>query len=130
MGFTKVGPGKYEVAKQKNIDFGGGCERILTVLNKLESVYETTLFQPLIKKIESISKKKYKGNEKAMRIIADHIKASVFIIADGMVYDPAEDREMSGEEYIKTFNKELIFKSIIVIDQERPNFLKNSRERY
>lgn len=52
------------------------------------------------------------------------------LIADGMIYDPAQDREMIGEEYIKTFNKGLTFNYIIIIDQERPNFLKNSRERY
>jgi hypothetical protein len=52
------------------------------------------------------------------------------LIADGMIYDPAEDREIGGEAYIKTFNKELIFDSIIIIDQERPNFLRNCRERY
>ena len=52
------------------------------------------------------------------------------LIADGMIYDPSEDRERCGEEYIKTFNKGMTFNSIVIIDQERPNFLKNSRERY
>ena len=52
------------------------------------------------------------------------------LIADGMVYDPAEDRERCGEEYIKTVNKKLTFNSIVIVEQERPNFLKNSRERY
>jgi len=54
-------------------------------LNNFDDNYLTELWQPIIKKIEKISGKKYKGNEKAMRIIADHIKASVFIIADGIV---------------------------------------------
>ena len=47
--------------------------------------YLTDCFFPIIKKIEEISKKRYvEENKKAMRIIADHIKASVFIIADGI----------------------------------------------
>lgn len=85
MGFTKISEGKYEVAKQKNIDFGGGCERILTVLNQFESVYETSIFEPLIKKIEELSKQKNLTKNKSARIIADHIKAAIFIINDGVI---------------------------------------------
>ena len=70
--------------KQKNIDFGGGVERTLAALNGLEDNYMTEVWKPIIKKIEKLSGKKYKGNEKAMRIIADHVKAAVFIIADGI----------------------------------------------
>ena len=61
-----------------------GVERTLAVLNGFEDNYLTELWQPIIKQIEKLSGKKYKENEKAMRIIADHIKASVFIIADGI----------------------------------------------
>jgi len=42
------------------------------------------MWKPIIEKIEKLSGKKYKGNERTMRIIADHVKASVFIIADGV----------------------------------------------
>lgn len=99
---------KYEFVKlsQKNVDTGMGLERITTVLNGQENVFETELFLPIIEKIEEISSKKsdiaddstkthlnaslQKENKeaeeikKSMRIIADHIKASVFIIADGI----------------------------------------------
>ncbi len=74
----------YKEAKQKNIDFGGGVERIISTLNGLEDNYLADYFLPIIKEIEELSKKSYKGNERIMRIIADHIKASVFIIADGI----------------------------------------------
>ena len=84
MQYNKDEKGKYNLAKQKNIDFGGGVERILAILNKFKDNYLTEIWQPIIKKIEKLSRKKYKGNEKEMRIIADHIKASVFIIADGI----------------------------------------------
>ena len=84
MQYNKNEKGNYLPLEPKHIDFGGGVERTLAVLNGLEDNYLTELWQPIIKKIEKISGKKYKGNEKTMRIIADHIKASVFIIADGI----------------------------------------------
>ncbi len=85
MEFTKNEEGKFIQAKQKNIDFGGGVERTIAVLNNLSDNYQTECFKPIIEEIESISNKTYKGNEKSMRIIADHIKAACFILADGVV---------------------------------------------
>jgi len=87
MQYEKNKQGKYLPAKQKNIDFGGGVERIVATLNNIEDNYLTDIWQPIIKKIESLSKEKYNKNQektKAMRIIADHIKAAVMIIADGI----------------------------------------------
>jgi len=75
----------YSQLKQKNVDFGGGFERVLSFLNKTNDNYLTDCFLPIIKAIEKLSKKKYSENEKSMRIIADHLKASVFIIADGII---------------------------------------------
>jgi len=80
--YNKKKSGKYEKAKQRNIDFGGGVERTLAVINGLDDVYLSGIFLPTIKKIEEISNKSYKGNEKSMRIIADHIRTSVFILGD------------------------------------------------
>jgi len=85
MEYVKNKDGKYEEAKQKNIDFGGGVERIVASLNGLDDNYLGDMWKPIIDEIEHLSGKKYEGNEKEMRIIADHIKASVFIIADGVV---------------------------------------------
>jgi len=88
MEYTKDKSGKYSEAKQKNIDFGGGVERILSSLNSLEDNYLASYFLPIIQEIEILSGKKYGKNEevtKSMRIIADHVKASVFIIADGII---------------------------------------------
>jgi alanyl-tRNA synthetase len=84
MQYISVGEEKYILAKQKNIDFGGGVERTLAVLNGLEDNYLTDIWQPIIRKIEEISKKNYLDNKRAMRIIADHIKAASFILADGV----------------------------------------------
>jgi alanyl-tRNA synthetase len=84
MNFTKIAPEKYVESKQKNIDNGRGLERVLAVVNGFDDNYLIDIWLPLIKKIEKISGIKYEGNEKSMRIIADHVKASVFILADGM----------------------------------------------
>lgn len=72
---------------QKNVDTGFGLDRLLYISNELESVYDTELFTPIIKKVEVLSGKKYNENDEIkrnMRIIADHIRASVFIISDGV----------------------------------------------
>jgi len=59
-----------------------GLERTLAVINHLSSVFETELFVPIIKKIEEISNKKYEDFSKEFRIVADHLKASIFLLAE------------------------------------------------
>lgn len=85
MQYVKEKDGKYYEAKQKNIDNGRGLERVLAVVNGYADNYLTEIWQPIIQEIEKISGKKYTGNEKSMRIIADHLKASVFIVSDGVL---------------------------------------------
>ena len=85
MEYYKDENGKYSPAKQKNIDTGMGVERMLAILNNLKDNYLTECFLPIIKQIEKISKKNYKNHKKEMRIIADHIKASIFIISNGII---------------------------------------------
>jgi alanyl-tRNA synthetase len=85
MQYNKDKKGKYNLAKQKNIDFGGGVERTLTILQGFDDNYLTQIWKPIIKKIEQLSKKKYENNKKPMRIIADHIKASVMILNEKIV---------------------------------------------
>lgn len=83
---SKDGPIKQN--PQKNVDTGFGFDRLLYISNNLESVYDSELFMPIIKKIEEISNRYYLLNDetkRCMRIIADHIKASVFMISDGVV---------------------------------------------
>ncbi|RLG12165.1 alanine--tRNA ligase [Candidatus Pacearchaeota archaeon] len=87
MQYNKDEKGNYKEAKQKNIDTGMGVERTVTILNNLDDDYLSDSFLPIIKEIEKISKREYNKNEqdtRAMRIIADHLKAAVFIIADGI----------------------------------------------
>ncbi len=84
MEYNKNSDGKYEEAKQKNIDTGMGIERTVAVLNGLEDNYLADMWKPIIEELEILSHKKYENNEKQMRLVADHIKAAVFIIGDGV----------------------------------------------
>lgn len=74
--------GTFEPLKKKNVDTGMGLERITAVLEGVNDNYESSIWEGTIKEIEEISGKSYYGNEKAFRIIADHIKAAVFISSD------------------------------------------------
>ncbi len=82
MEYNKVGEGKFEPLKQKNVDTGMGLERTVAVLNGYTDVYEIDLLKPLIEEIEELSGKKYTDNKEAFRIIAEHIRAAVFILAE------------------------------------------------
>ena len=82
MQYNKTAKGDFEPLKQKNVDTGMGVERTIAILNNIDDDYLTEMFLPIIKQIEKLSGKKYKGNEKSMRIIADHIKAAVFILSE------------------------------------------------
>jgi len=84
MEYIKDEKGNCNLAKQKNVDTGMGVERTIAILSNLEDNYLSSAWKPIIEKIEELSGKKYKGNEKEMRIIADHIKAAIFIISDGI----------------------------------------------
>jgi len=70
--------GKLTPLKQKGVDTGMGLERLTMVVQNKNSVYETDLFLPIINGISG-------QNEKAKRIIADHIKSSVFLISEGIL---------------------------------------------
>ncbi|MFA7201848.1 MAG: alanine--tRNA ligase [Candidatus Paceibacterota bacterium] len=84
MQYNKTKEGLFEPLQQKNVDTGMGLERVVSILNKCD-VYQIDTFQPVIEKIEELSDKNYREHIKEFRIIADHIKASVFMIADGIV---------------------------------------------
>jgi alanyl-tRNA synthetase len=93
MEYVKDGKGDYKPAKQKNIDFGGGVERTVAALDGLDDNYLADMWKPIIEKIEKLSGKVYgkdKEQTRAMRIIADHIKAAVFIISDGITPSNSE----------------------------------------
>lgn len=83
MQYLKTEDGFQKLPKQ-NVDFGGGLERLIAASENKQDVFQTSLFGPIIKTIEEVTSKQYKGNEKSMRIIADHFSASVFISSNGV----------------------------------------------
>ncbi len=67
--------------KKQNVDTGAGLERIAMIMQGVDSIFETDLLKPLVEKIRSSAQEQ---NTKAERIIADHVRTSVFLIADGV----------------------------------------------
>jgi len=85
MEYKKNADGAFSKLPAKNVDTGAGLERLTAVLQNKESDYETDLFWPLITKISELSGKSYAENKRSFRIIADHIRAVNFLIADNIL---------------------------------------------
>ncbi len=82
MEFNKDESGKITELAKKNVDTGMGLERVVAVLEGVNDNYKTSIWKEILASIEKVSGKTYEGNETSMRIIADHIRTSVFISAD------------------------------------------------
>ena len=73
----------------KNVDTGMGVERVTAILEGVNDNYLSSIWSDVIELISNISKLPYEGNEKSMRIIADHIRTAVFISADSSGIKPS-----------------------------------------
>ena len=82
MEYEKHSDGTVTLLPKKNVDTGMGYERVVSVLEGVNDNYQSSIWKSTIDLIQKISRKSYLGNEKSMRIIADHIRTSVFISAD------------------------------------------------
>ena len=76
----------YPELPSKNIDTGAGLERWCCIFQNVDSNFETDLFKPIIKHIEELTKVEYVG-QKEFKIIADHIRAITFALADGACFE-------------------------------------------
>ncbi|MCL6267801.1 alanine--tRNA ligase [Flagellimonas myxillae] len=88
MQYNRKANGQLESLPEKHVDTGMGFERLCMVLQGVQSNYDTDVFTPLIREIETITGKKYGKNEEldiAIRVVADHIRAVAFSIADGQL---------------------------------------------
>lgn len=86
--FNRKSDGTLESLPEKHIDTGMGFERLARVIQKKESNYDTDIFKPIIVEIEKMSGISYGSDEKsdiAIRVIADHLRAVSFCIADGQI---------------------------------------------
>jgi len=88
MQYNRDADGTMTPLPKPSIDTGLGLERIVAVVQGVTSNYDTDLFQPIINHIETVADKKYGENEKkdiSIRVIADHARASAFLIGDGVL---------------------------------------------
>ena len=99
MGYRKTKEGTFVEMERKCIDTGMGIERTIAILQGKKSVYETEVMQPILRKIGELAGVTYGQDEKtdtSMRIIADHIRTSTFILGDQRGVSPSN----VGQGYI------------------------------
>lgn len=89
MMFNRLKDGTLEPLPTRHVDTGMGFERLVRVLQNKKSNYDTDVFTPIIRAIERVSGKKYEGTAEkrdvAIRVVADHVRAVSFAIADGQL---------------------------------------------
>ena len=87
MQYQKQADGSLTELPQKNVDFGGGLERLAAVVNNDPDIFQTDLYISIIQIIEKITYQSYsaQNNRSPIRIIADHLKAATFLIKDGII---------------------------------------------
>ncbi|MEK7478758.1 MAG: alanine--tRNA ligase [Patescibacteria group bacterium] len=79
--YNKTKEGTYEPITQRSIDNGRGFERLAMVTQGKDNVFETDLFSPIVDQIKEVS---HVLDQKVIRILADHLRSSIFLIADGI----------------------------------------------
>ena len=85
MQYRRMEDGSFESLEKKNVDFGGGLERIAAAKINNPDVFKISLMKPIIEKLEEISGKKYDENKVSMRVIADHLRSATFLAVDGCI---------------------------------------------
>ena len=85
MQYRRLDDGSFEPLARKNVDFGGGLERIAAAAINSPDVFKISLLWPIIEKLEDLSGKDYDTHTASMRVIADHLRAATFLAVDGCV---------------------------------------------
>ena len=96
MEFYQDEDGNITELKQKNVDTGMGLERVVAVLEGVDDNYKSSIWSDVISLLEEITGLTYEGNEKSMRVVADHIRTATFIAADPAGIKPSNN----GQGYI------------------------------
>lgn len=84
MQYRRLDDGSFEPLAKRNVDFGGGLERIAAASIDNPDVFRISLLRPIIEKLQSISGKNYESHTESMRVIADHLRAATFLAVDGV----------------------------------------------
>lgn len=82
MQYRRLDDGSFEPLAKKNVDFGGGLERIAAAAIDNPDVYHISLLWPVIEKLQILSGKKYESHTESMRVIADHLRGAAFLAVD------------------------------------------------
>jgi alanyl-tRNA synthetase len=85
MQYRRLDDGSFVPLEKKNVDFGGGLERIAAAAIDNPDVYYISLLRPIVEKLEQVSGKKYESHQDSMRVIADHLRGATFLAVDGAV---------------------------------------------
>ncbi len=85
MQYKRKDDGTFEELEHKNVDFGGGLERLEAAAMDSFDVFKISLMAPIIEKLEAMSRKNYDNNTDEMRIIADHLRGAYLLAAQGLV---------------------------------------------
>ena len=143
MSYYRNKKGEYQPLVLKSVDTGAGLERLAMVLQKKDSVFETDLFQPIITEICSLLGvvwKKNKNIDEKVALVADHTKAAVFLLADGLTPSNIEQgyvlrrlirRAICSLQSIKEspFSLTQLVPVILLIYQNRYPFLKKQEKK-
>jgi len=84
MQYRRLEDGSFEPLASKNVDFGGGLERISAAAIDSPDMFKTGLFWPIIEKLQKLSGKNYENHRESMQIIADHLRGATFLAVDGV----------------------------------------------
>ena len=85
--YQKNKDGTLSELPQKNVDFGGGLERIAAAVNNDPDIFQIDIYKPIVSEIEKITGKSYEEEESTMRIVADHLRAASALATNGIVPD-------------------------------------------
>lgn len=90
--YQKQTDGSLKELSQKNVDFGGGLERLTAAVNNNPDIFQTDLYIPVINEIEKATDKKYQDYKAEMQVVADHMKAATLLITE----DVAPSNKLQG----------------------------------
>ncbi|HEY8886011.1 MAG TPA: alanine--tRNA ligase [Candidatus Microsaccharimonas sp.] len=82
MQYQRLEDGSFEPLEKKNVDFGGGLERIAAASIDSSDVFKISLLWPIIEQLQKLSGKSYESTTTSMRVIADHLRAATFLAVD------------------------------------------------
>lgn len=98
----------FEPLDKKNVDFGGGLERIAAAAIDSPDVFKISLLWPIIEKLEQLSSKKYDEHTVSMRVIADHLRGATFLAVDGVTPSNKEQgyvmRRLTRRAMVKAYD--------------------------